>query len=1319
MAKDHKLSGRRLDPDDVLAGRGKAPGARELIELIRTENPTGLDLSAKETARRYARKARLQSLLIDRFAEDLEVALDPREPGVIGIHHRPLDMHACHVPLQELADDARSWAQRTLDEKAHDEATRPGAPERGGRGARRPALETRKGSRDPAELTVAERARLGQEAIDAYDYELAREHLALALALASGDAVAAIPLLSLLVDHLAADEEALALQPRLSPSALRHPEARLLLGLAAARAGQRELALRLLDDHRGARSAEPFVVLARAALASGDGEAVALDLAAIRERDPIHPDLHGLEAALAARRAEERLPLEAALTRLFDGGHIEDAEARARALLARFPDSEVGRLTLRAIEEIRRAAQIQRLLAEADEAAARAELTLALSLLRQALAAGPRGEEAAPIHERAARVEATLRDRDEHAQVEKAAALLGASDRLPGLLAYLALGEPLRGRVRARVELPHFGWLAEIHPGERPRAAALAVLDLERAGALVSSAPQAALDKLDEHARALQGSGRRVEIERDARARLGAIRREAAERRVEQARACFEAGAVERAEALLAAETFSDLDEALRARAEALRALVTQARDEKILVTAYEQRRRDGAFLHARDAVDTLLARVDEPGRARWAAIRVEVEAEVRKAFHVRVDTTRRPVTSLRHLSLESMNGVPRVLRPGSLVVPLVQTWGRWVFVSVIDLASRLEHARILLSTPFPLKVLGIQVDGDRLIVVGKLGAVLELDLTDGTVLNWYETAGWEQHELQTPIGFMQDDVDFSVHTENVEDAVLIPGTRLLWRIVQTVRAQKRTVQIIDLARRRIVREIVGSEGRMFLALLVTRKETLVGVLSYDDDTIVIHDRRGALLRDGKLTGHTVPWGVVVEPRGEQIVIFNLGRRGDGDDLPISWRTFTPGVGMSPAQLVEGPSGVDCAAIADPASGLLYLWNHLGDDKSDTNELRAFRINDPAPGTPGATLPSLEQLHCGSISPNAVLIQSSLGAGVVALIPSDDGFEVIELGPEPPTFRPTPRIGIVHMKAMHTVSRRCEKPAGVRGAAVKDLVTAMLHEPRAAWSRRWQAMDQEGEVKKLIDMTFALRQMREQSDALALSKWTSQRYPDHPEVRVSEASPLSEVGRWRGVLDLLQSVDPSGLDGGTAQHLHHLLGLALLNLGKTEEARRVFERGAAQEGGNCELMTLLALTTPLEEATAAEGRAWTLEQLAVRALVAAVEAADTCLAQGDAPGAIATLDRLLVTETGEVQSLARRAEAYLRVSEAESEIFEKASALTWFCAAHSEKKPYLRRELPFPRGRWTPEKLDDVLSRASAWLETTLGEAWPVPVGDG
>ena len=251
----------------------------------------------------------------------------------------------------------------------------------------------------------------------------------------------------------------------------------------------------------------------------------------------------------------------------------------------------------------------------------------------------------------------------------------------------------------------------------------------------------------------------------------------------------------------------------------------------------------------------------------------------------------------------------------------------------------------------------------------------------------------------------------------------------------------------------------------------------------------------------------------------------------------------------------------------------------------------------------------------------------------------------------------------------------------------------------------------------MIELSFAFRKLSEQNEAVTIDKWIYLKFPDHPEARLNQAGPLANVGRWTEVADLLLSADPRGLDDGAAKHLHHLLGLALLNLGETEQARLSFERGAAIEGGSCDLAAFVALATPLAEPPTMEVRPWTPEQLAARGLVAAVEAADACLSRGDAIGALVALDPLLATETSEVQSLARRAEAHLRRGEAEESIFEKACALAWFCAAHAEKKPYLRRELALPRGRWDTARLDDLSARASEWLDATLGDARPFPAG--
>ena len=95
---------KRLDPDDVLAGRVRVSAA-ELLDLIHWVNPTGRELGAREDALRYAQKSRLQSLLVRRFGEELDVVPDPEREGTVSLLHRGQgrDGFACrHLPCLRL-----------------------------------------------------------------------------------------------------------------------------------------------------------------------------------------------------------------------------------------------------------------------------------------------------------------------------------------------------------------------------------------------------------------------------------------------------------------------------------------------------------------------------------------------------------------------------------------------------------------------------------------------------------------------------------------------------------------------------------------------------------------------------------------------------------------------------------------------------------------------------------------------------------------------------------------------------------------------------------------------------------------------------------------------------------------------------------------------------------------------------------------------------------------------------------------------------------------------------------------------------------------
>jgi len=68
---------------------GAVPNAPDLILLIHEVNPSGRELNGEVERRRYRLKGRLQSLLISRFREQVEVVPVPESRDVVSLRYRP------------------------------------------------------------------------------------------------------------------------------------------------------------------------------------------------------------------------------------------------------------------------------------------------------------------------------------------------------------------------------------------------------------------------------------------------------------------------------------------------------------------------------------------------------------------------------------------------------------------------------------------------------------------------------------------------------------------------------------------------------------------------------------------------------------------------------------------------------------------------------------------------------------------------------------------------------------------------------------------------------------------------------------------------------------------------------------------------------------------------------------------------------------------------------------------------------------------------------------------------------------------------------
>jgi hypothetical protein len=238
--------------------------------------------------------------------------------------------------------------------------------------------------------------------------------------------------------------------------------------------------------------------------------------------------------------------------------------------------------------------------------------------------------------------------------------------------------------------------------------------------------------------------------------------------------------------------------------------------------------------------------------------------------------------------------------------------------------------------------------------------------------------------------------------------------------------------------------------------------------------------------------------------------------------------------------------------------------------------------------------------------------------------------------------------------------------------------------------------------------------------------WLAANSPDLPDLMILRAERAARRGAWREVVDLLAPLTARAEPQSDLcpYHGHHLTVLGFLRLGEPDRATEVLDR-IGEVATPCPFPVLRELLTPLPEALTAD--AWGPDRPFLVQLVGAARHADACFARGDPSAALAALSRDPFATSGEVQTLARLAEAWL-LSPEPGDLrgrIHKATALGRFLEAHGVKDVIGRREVPLPGALWNAARLDDVSARAVAWLDAPSrkkepGEApWRAPPGSG
>lgn len=1239
------------EPSDVVSGRVRVT-IEQLFALIHQVNPTDQGLGARQQAEGYALKSRLQSLLVRQYPDLLAVERHPTDERVVSIQHRVAGRDACHAMVPSLDDDARRWVETELAL-----AARNGQPA-GVRDA--PAPANRPSATEPGDPMA-----VGRAAMEAYDYDEARRVFSAAIDRSPGDLAAAEALLELLVNHLADDEAAVAVGERLLPPASANRAVLGCLALAAARHGDVSLARKWLKGADNSGAVEVWVLLGDRAARAGELTDTRACITAAQDLDPGHPALPRLREAAARLQADERAPAEAALAAAVVEGEMPHVERLARDLLTRWPGSDVARAALRDVARWRKEQECRELVGRAWQAWHRGDAASLLAAIAQVRALDV--ADAATVAWMA-EAEAAGKEQVEAARFTLARDALARGALLAGLTEWLALPTGTQDELRSAFDLPEFAWL-DVAPAGEGRVAA--VVSLGEARRLFHAGDLEGAERaMEPHLRVLRALPDARSLVNDIatrRADLAARELHAAERGVAEARA---AGEFDRAAALAAALP-PDARRRARAEIDAERAAATALRLE-------EDARAGGDLLRAR-----------ELARKRGALDLVaELTARLRDEWRITVSVGVDPGVVDVTLPLDPVCPLPWLVDDGAAFVH-VQVSAGWVFARVIELETTAVRRVVSFRAPHALRVHYVHVDDDVVTVVDLWGALLAFRLSDGDIVRW----------LPRPPGTRDEDT-------SSEGAVLAPGGRYLWLAFQA--AGSVALRVYDTEHWPSFRTAEFA----YPVPLLGNEEPRVARVAVGKG-ITIHAANGNRVGKQVLFGDTLATRVCAHPDGFPVCALVAGSTtGNARVAALS----------QAARIALPPDPIAFSAVNSDrvnATRATYPTSRLGQPHQlavATGEGAVYVKVGPGGGSEISVYrpqPNGQLATTGTPSwaPQSVLLLTDArGFRVRAVALGEHALREVRLhDPQPETER----------VAAHREHYTSSWPGGgvdfdlgcgfgaTLTETAKSLLRTLKEMPiaeRDGWIVNFKLA--EDNAPSLFELASALRELDRRGEAHDLFEATGERFPDHPRTRLLRAEVSAHRGGWADVQKALEGVDVASLDGASAQHLLHLRGIAHLRVGDVAAGKADIRKAALLLGPcairvpACLVDLLDGLPAPSEpDATEAYVRG------RLTAVLDGIVAADRLLGEGDALGAIAALDTVLVWRSRDRQPLARLAQAWLDVHPREPvQELRRRLALATFLGVHDDYEDGYGRDLPIRPLAWGKDRLAGLAERVRAEL---------------
>jgi hypothetical protein len=1270
----------------VLAGQ-VIPTAREIIALIHEVNPTGREVDKREAARRYAIKTRLQSLLVERFSDEMSVVPDDKE-GVVLLRHKYLGVAASHAIVADLEDDARAWVQMQLDLGVVGQAwmATPDQLERRRRERsqahrrkghhdqpRNRLIETLKDSAGAAEMVAAlDEGRIAQAS---YDYEAARAALERAHALAPDAPAPLAALLDLLVNQLGLDREALDVAEAAQSTALHSRAALAALALAAARLGERERAEAWGRELDGAEAAEVLRALAARAIGAGDLANATKTLERARQCCPSDPERILVEAQLEQARAAAVAYDEARLAQLAADGDVAAAAALAHEIVKRHPGSTRARALLKEAATQERRVRQQELLAEARADAVHARFKQARQALASAREHGAAAVEIADIERTIVAAEArAARIAHEKSLATVATQLAGAApEKKAAIATYLGLDRQDRDEIRRRCHAEEWAWLDEIPPGTpaaRCEPIAAAVMAARAATALLDA------DDLDGAERVLAAHRPVLGEHRFGRQLLARLER--AQQASEQARAL---ATLEKVSAALRAKDVGGakdlLDSMARDRLPAsshgeldrLSQALASARQHEVCMDLVDARLAKQRPIGARQLLLERLAESrDEDERTSLRDRLAQVDAEVRK-MHLGIDHVP-PAGYLASEASEMVTnygfdrGVDTLLLPGGKIAVLLSAGQAQYAARLVDVDSGEILRLIAWVMGEALMPRGIGVADERLWIQDLLFNYAEISCD-----SWLPC---RQCDLK-PDGNRGD---------AVERCVPVPGADVAWiKIEPLIAPYTFRLRAVDIAHGSVI-DLPDDEGDVYsipgttppLLAWFSPGQTLILVSARGQDKVFI-----TIPADG------VAIAVAMAPDGDGYVVLC-----ESKDKTEPWLELlladAAGVERSRLRLPVAHEGAAGVATILPRR-LVCVFYRIRDSGQTRLAYLREQDQDGLVLAADVEIPGLTGIG-----------QDPTASTAVAVCKSARGIRLARLDAMPTAF-PAGYDELAIPRLFRFVD--CSPPPEPeRESLFRSAECAHIRESNSAYTdSKLEALAKRVDRSPEAVSTYRLLRLRRiDGRADRLLEYMERQSTKSFFVRLAIAEREALAGRWVG--DGLAE-DPAAT--GASDHLLHMRAVAYLRQGRLDDVIESLAGRAAP--GPCRLDGLLTLAETLKAEQAGEPMsADAMATPSLATLVRSIFAADRALARGERDEVLRILDQAWIREVSEAQSIARLAEVYLATGRGDPPIARLRASTLMIDFIDGNYSGARSHQLWLGESTWSAERLAELTESAQKWL---------------